>query len=158
MDLDAIMAAFGEEFHVEGISPGKDGSYCLMIDGAMVSFAPGKEGTRLITSGDVGRLTGKGDERLLRKMMEAMFGGRATGGAMFALDAETDEVSLRRCDELSEMDLAAFKAMLERFANVLHGWRRILADYSAAGIAERSVEELEVVPTPRELSSLFMHV
>lgn len=141
MDLDEIMAAFAAESGIKGLSADEDGTYSLSIDDMSVSFMEIPETGRLATLAKVCDLPSEGRESLYRVMMEAMFMGRATGGAMFSVEPEGDAVFLQRVDPLAVMDPDGFKAMLEQFVNVLEEWRKLVVDFREVAPKLESVRQ-----------------
>lgn len=129
MDLKEIMTAFAAESGIEDLAADENGAYHLGIDDMGVSFLEIPEGGRLATWAEVCDIPPEGRERLYQVMMEAMFMGSATGGAMFSVEPGGETIYLQRVDALSVMDLDGFKTMLERFVNVLEEWKKLVSDF-----------------------------
>ena len=129
MELKEIMTAFAAEIGMTDLAPDEDGAYHLAIDDMTVSFA--EDEGRLLTWAEVCEPPPEGKDHLNRVLLEAMFMGRATGGAVFSIDHESGKVFLHRHDSLAGMELGPFKALLEAFVNVLEEWRRTIADFRA---------------------------
>lgn len=129
MDLKEIMAAFAAESGIESLEADENGAYHLSIDEMSVSFMENPETMRLVTWAEVCDVPPEGRERLYRVMMEAMFMGSATGGAMFSVEPGGETIFLQRVDSLAVMDFAGFKMMLELFVNVLEEWRKLVSDF-----------------------------
>lgn len=129
MDLKEIMAAFAAESGIESLVADENGAYHLCIDEMSVSFMENPESRRLATWAEVCHVPSEGRERLYQVMMEAMFMGSATGGAMFSVEPGGATIFLQRVDSLETMDIDGFKAMLELFINVLEEWRKLAADF-----------------------------
>ena len=129
MELKDLMEAFGAAFKIADLKPNDAGIYTVKIDEMKVSFASDPDSPRLVTWGEVGALPPEGREKLFRVLLESMYMGKATGGATFCIDPETETLSIFRSDPLPLLDLETFSAMLEKFANVLGEWRKIVADY-----------------------------
>ena len=117
MELKEIMTAFAAEIGLTDLAPDEDGVYHLSIDDMTVSFA--EDEGRLLTWAEVCEPPPEGQDRLNRVLLEAMFMGRATGGAVFSIDHESGKVFLHRHDSLAGMELDGFRVMLEGFVNTL---------------------------------------
>lgn len=129
MEFLGLMEAFGMDVGIGALEPDFDRVCRVDIDGMRVSFLEMPQSGQLVTWAAVCEPPPEGREQLYQMLMEAMFMGRETGGGAFSVDAETGSVYLHRFDALQTMDLDSFKAMLEKFANVLENWRRRVADF-----------------------------
>ena len=131
MDINEIMEAFGRDLGVEGLAPDADGVYGLDIDGMKIAVAELPD-AQLATWAEVCEPPPEGRERLYRTLMEGMFLGEGTGGAAFSIERESGKVYLHRFDAIAALDAGSFKAMLEKFVNVLEEWRSLIADFRPA--------------------------
>ena len=129
MELKEIMTAFAAEIGLTDLAPDEDGVYHLSIDDMTVSFA--EDEGRLLTWAEVCEPPPEGQDRLNRVLLEAMFMGRATGGAVFSIDHESGKVFLHRHDSLAGMELDGFRVMLEGFVNTLESWTHTITDFRA---------------------------
>ena len=129
MEFEDLMAAFGRELGIPELGQGRDGVCNIEVDGMSVSFMAMSRTGQLVTWADVCVAPPEGREQLYQMLMEAMFMGRATAGGSFSIDRETGNVYLHRFDTLQTLDLDSFKAMLEKFVNVLEEWRQRIADF-----------------------------
>ena len=129
MELKEIMAAFAAELGLEALEPDADGLFHLAVDEMTVSFAELKDAGQLVTLAEVCEPPPETQSRLYRMLMEAMHMGAATGGAMFSVAPDGEMIYLQRFDALAALDCDGFKAMLEKFVNVLEEWRRTVAAF-----------------------------
>ena len=106
-----------------------------------VSFAELKDAGQLLTLAEVCEPPPETQSRLYRMLMEAMHMGSATGGAMFSVAPQGEMIFLQRFDALAALDCDGFKAMLEKFVNVLEEWRRAVAAFRDIEPALNAVEE-----------------
>ena len=139
MELKEIMAAFAAEIGLTDLAPDEDGAYHLGIDDMTVSFA--EDGGRLLTWAVLGDPPPEGKDLLNNVLLEAMFMGRATGGAVFSIEHESGRVFLHRHDSLAGMELDGFKATLEGFVNALEAWTHTIADFRAVAPEVEQAEQ-----------------
>ena len=132
MEYAELMKSFGAEVGIADLAPDSEGVCALEVDGMKVSFMELPESGQLATWAPVGDLPPEGRERLYRVFIEAMYMGQATGGSVLSIAPNSDTVHLHRIDSLMLTDLDSFKAMLEKFVNVLEQWRKIVSGYSEA--------------------------
>lgn len=131
MEFVELIKGFAGQVGLSDHIPTKDGSCRFDIDGMAVNFVEVPETRQLLTWAEVGEPPLEGRERLYAVLMEAMFMGRSTGGATFALNPESGSIQLFRLDPLKLLDQDAFLTMLEKFVNVLEQWRKMLGEFSA---------------------------
>ena len=144
MNLEALMREYAEEAGHKPFVADGNGAFNLEIDSMSVSFEETDDG-HIVLQGPVGGLppaVSAGRERLYRALLEAMFRGKASGGAVFSVDHASDTVYLHRIEHSLALDYIGFKAFVESFINVLAQWRTLLADYRPdAGQAEQGAQE-----------------
>ena len=141
MELKEIMAAFAAELGLEALEPDADGLFHLAVDEMTISFAELKDAGQLVTLAEVCEPPPETQSRLYRMLMEAMHMGSATGGAMFSVAPDGEMIFLQRFDALVALDYDGFKAMLEKFVNVLEEWRQTVAAFRAIEPAIKDVKE-----------------
>ena len=129
MELKGIIEAFTAEVGLADIAPDEDGAYNLLIDEMEVSFREAPEDGGAYFFATVGDLPPVAGEAFYRMMLEAMYLGAGTGGALLSIDGERGLVCLHRVVSLEGLDLDGFKKALEAFVNTLESWRRTIADY-----------------------------
>lgn len=129
MELKEIMGTFAAELGLEALEPDADGFFHLAVDEMTVSFAELKDAGQLLTLAEVCEPPPATQSRLYRMLMEAMHMGAATGGAMFSVAPDGEKIFLQRFDALAALDCDGFKAMLEKFVNVLEEWRQAVAAF-----------------------------
>ncbi len=134
MDFGELMGRFGEDFGLEGFGPGEDGAWSVEIDGMPISFVELADPPRVRMTAPVCDLPEKGVGAFSQVLLEAMFMGRATGGAHFFVEQGEPMVFLQRTDPLPALDLEGFKAVLERFVNILEQWRQLGSEFRATGM------------------------
>lgn len=133
MEFNELMQTFAAESGIADFAPDHLGVYALAIDEMQVDFAADLEHGELVFTGEVGELPKTGRAEFLQLLMEAMFVGRATAGAMFALKPGSDRLLFRLAEPLELMTALRFREVLECFVNTLEQWRRVLADYRPIG-------------------------
>ena len=143
------MREYAEEAGHKPFVADRNGAFNLEIDSMPVSFEETDDG-HIVLQGPVGDLppaVSAGRERLYRALLEAMFRGKASGGAVFSVDHASDKVYLHRIENSLALDYIGFKAFVESFINVLAQWRTLLADYRPdAGQAEQGAQEEPEAP------------
>ena len=131
MNLEALMREYAGEAGHKPFVADRNGVFNLEIDSMPVSFEETDDG-HIVLQGPVGGLPPValgGRERLYRTLLEAMFRGKACGGAVFSVDHVSDKVYLHRIEHSHALDYIGFKAFVESFVSVLAQWRTMLADY-----------------------------
>ena len=141
MELKDLMEQFGKEFGVPDLTADETGVYTVLIDGMKVSFVADPGAPRLVTWGEVGEVPPEGREKLFRVLLESMYMGKATGGAVFSIEETTGKIVFHRMDPLDALDYEAFARMLEAFVNILEKWRGILADFRGVAADQARAEE-----------------
>ena len=131
MEFKELMGQFAAAAGVTDAAADETGRFHFAIDDMTVSFETDEASGRLATSAKVGELPPEGREQLYRLMLESMFGGEGTDGALLSIAHDSDTICLHRIDPLADIDLDRFKSMLERFVNVLEEWRKMLDDFRA---------------------------
>ena len=124
MEFTDLMRNFGADFGLADFAPDDDGAWNVVIDGMPVSFTELDDPPRLRMSAPVCELPENEPEALLQEMLEGMFMGQSTGGAVFSVAEGDGTVLLRRTDPLLTLDFGGFKAILQRFVNILERWRK----------------------------------
>ena len=144
MDFSELMTGFCSMLDIEGAEPDTDGAYHFEIDEMPVSFMELESLRQIVVWGDVGEMPPGSREQLYKALMEAMFMGEGTGGSSFSIDRESGRVVLQHLAPLAVLDEDSFKAMVERFVNVLEEWRKLIADFrDVAPELERAAETAE---------------
>ena len=129
MNFPELMKAFGEGVNLEGFAPNDNGAYQLDIDGMVVSIAEVNEGKKIACCAEVCDLPAESGTRLYRLMLEAMFMGRATGGAVLSIEHESSKVFLHEMESLKDMEVEDFRQLLENFTNTLEEWRDRIQEF-----------------------------
>ena len=129
MEIDELMREFAVASGIDDVRSDGEGAYHFDIDGMSVSFAAVPETGDMITWADVAEPPPEGRERIYHSLLEAMFMGEGSGGATFSVARDTGRICLHRIDPLATLDFDRFRAMLERFVNVLETWRKLIADF-----------------------------
>jgi hypothetical protein len=122
MQLDAMLEGLCRKLGL-----GRPGSLAdglqLVFDDDLVVELEATEGGALSLAAGVAALGAGGREAALAELLAANLGGRGTGAAAFALDADLDEVVLCRRFDPAGLDEAALEAGLEEFLDTLAGWK-----------------------------------
>ena len=135
MEVSEILSAFAADIGLDGLEPDADGVFHLGVDDMSIEFAELKETRQLVTFAEVGEPPAGCRDRLYRVLMEAMFMGRATNGAMFSVPVGGETICLQRVDELATLELDGFKATLEAFVNDLERWKKFVAEFKDVAAA-----------------------
>ena len=151
MEFKELIGQFAAELGITDAVADETGIFHFAIDDMTVSFEADDETGRMATSAKVGELPPEGREQLYRMMLEAMFRGEGTDGALLSIAHDSDTIYLHRIDSLADLDLDRFMAMLERFVNALEEWSKLLVDFReviptierAAAAAEEERRTLE---------------
>ena len=143
MELKEMMAAFAAEIGLGRLEPDADGVFHLGVDEMSIALAEDRNTRQLVTFAEVGEPPSGCRDRLYRVLMEAMFMGRATNGAMFAVPEGGETICLQRFDALATLDYDGFKAMLEAFVNDLERWRKFVAEFQDVADAIDADKEQE---------------
>ena len=129
MEYSELMQDFIRRLNVADARADADGAYHFVIDDMPISFMEVADRRELVVWGEVGELPPGNCARLYRTMLEAMFMGEGTLGNAFSIDRESGRVCLQRIVPLAVLDPAGFRELVERFANVLEEWRKLVADF-----------------------------
>ena len=144
MNLESLMREYAGEAGHKPFVADRNGVFNLEIDSMPVSFEETDDG-HIVLQGPVGGLppaVSAGRERLYRALLEAMFRGKASGGAVFSVDQASGTAYLHKIEHSLALDYIGFKTFVESFVNVLAQWRTMLADYPPdAGQAEQGAQE-----------------
>ena len=146
MKLDALMREFAEEAGQSLFVTDENGVFNIEIDDMPVALAESDDG-HIVVQAPVGEpppdvLAGR--ERLYRVLLESMFGGKESGGAVFSIEQDSGMVYLHRVEHGLALDYVGFKAFLESFVNVLAEWRRLLTDFRP--VAEQMEQDNREAP------------
>jgi hypothetical protein len=108
----------------------------LILDEDMsVMLVGDADKSTLRLAGIVGDLLDRDDVEALRLLLEANYGGQATGGAALALDPITSEVVLGQLVDVSTLGPKGLEPVVTEFANYLEFWQSNLA-----GLADEAGE------------------
>lgn len=129
MELNELMTGFAAESGIDGLVPDGDGIYHLGVDDMVISVAGSEGGGEVALLGELGELPPEGAEEFYRSMMEAMYQGKATGGAVFSLERASRRLCVHQREELARLDSVKFKSLLEKFADTVEEWRQKLLDF-----------------------------
>ena len=129
MEFRELMKQFGATIGIEGLAPDETNACSVEIDGMAVAFVEDPEAGTLTTMAEVCEPPAEGEAMLYRVLMQSMFMGEGTAGAVFSVKPDTGRIFLHRTDPLVALDLDAFCAMLEKFVNTLERWRKDIADF-----------------------------
>ncbi|MCQ2403445.1 MAG: type III secretion system chaperone [Lentisphaeria bacterium] len=141
MNFPELMKAFGEGVNLKDFAPNGNGVFQLDIDGMVVSIAEVNEGKKIACIAEVCDLPAQIGTRLYRLMLEAMFMGKATGGAVLSIEHESSKVYLHEMESLKGMELEDFRRLLENFTNTLEEWRDRIREFRDIEPALDEVQE-----------------
>lgn len=137
MRLEMLMEQLAEEGGVPPFVTNGDGGYDVEINAMPVSIQR-TDDDHIVLQAAVGvppPNAVEARERLYRVMLEAMFRGSGSGGAVLSLDKSSGTVFLHRTESAAVLDYDGFKALLETFVGTLDQWRRIVTEFNP--VAER---------------------
>lgn len=129
MELRELMGGLAAACGIDGMATDDDGVYNLSVDDMTVSIMSLDESGQLVIWAEVCEPPPEGRECLYRLLMQSMFMGQATDGAMFSIESESGKVYLQRIEFLSALDVESFTGLVEKFVNVLERWRKIIVDF-----------------------------
>ena len=122
MTFEDLVAAFADKLGIGGLNR-EDGVCAVEIDGMVVSIVHVGEADAVVLHGTVGDAPPEAEGRFAEMLLRAnhMFDG--TSGATFSQDAVTKRYALQRSLPL------ALATELEKFANSLERWKKLLEDF-----------------------------
>lgn len=111
----------------------------MEIDGMDVSIVHVGEADAVVLHGTVGDAPPEAEGRFSEMLLRAnhMFDG--TSGATFSQDAVTKRYALQRSLPLALLDADSLATELEKFANSLERWKKLLEDFRP-GAAEGAAQ------------------
>jgi len=149
MQYVELVKALGQKLGLE--LDGADGAVGIDVDGVLVilQLAGGRDGDILFSHSDLGEVPAERMDSLLKSALQANFLYQGTGGAAFAVNPADGHLHLQRYDWLARLDADRAFDALNRFADTVAAWRRILADCSQTPSSLQS---------PADLAPSFMRV
>ena len=135
MTFEDLVAAFAEKLGIGGLNR-EDGVCAVEIDGMVVSIVHVGEADAVVLHGTVGDAPPEAEGRFAEMLLRAnhMFDG--TSGATFSQDAVTKRYALQRSLPLALLDADSLATELEKFANSLERWKKLLEDFRPGAAAE----------------------
>ena len=128
MTFEDLMAAFAEKLGIEGLVR-EDGVCAVEIDGMVVSIVHIEQADSVVLHGTVGVAPPEAEGRFAEMLLRANHLFDGTEGATFSQDAVTKRYALQRLLPLAILDADSLATELERFANALERWRKLLEDF-----------------------------
>ena len=127
-DAKAVIEAFCAGL---GIKSGADteGLYSFSVDAGEFAIHDLSEEGLLLLTADLGHVPPGNAAGLFRLMLEAQHNFRETAGAVFSIDAERDCFMLSRTIPCATLDENVLFREVERFANLLEVWTRVIRSY-----------------------------
>lgn len=125
MTFGGILEALGGRLGVEIENAG--GASAVEIDGTVVVLQDA--GEFLLLRAEIGELPDEGRDALVASAMKANFLYQGTGGSTLALDPDSGRLVIQKYNWLERLDPESAFDMLERFADTVAAWQRIVADY-----------------------------
>ena len=122
------MAAFAEKLGIEGLVR-EDGVCAVEIDGMVVSIVHIEQADAIVLHGTVGDAPPEVEGRFAELLLRANHLFDGTEGATFSQDAVTKRYALQRLLPLAILDADSLATELERFANALERWKKLLEDF-----------------------------
>lgn len=119
-----------------------DGVYTFEIDTLTFTIFDLSQQDQVAFTGDLGEIpSGQEMEGLYRLLLEAQYLFRETQGSAFAIDPETEHITLCRTFPLQSLDKESFFALAEQFVNTLERWATIVRNYRSVA-PEKTAEPL----------------
>jgi hypothetical protein len=128
MTFEDLMAAFAEKLGIEGLVR-EDGVCAVEIDGMVVSIVHIEQADAIVLHGTVGDAPPEAEGRFAELLLRANHLFDGTEGATFSQDAVTKRYALQRLLPLAILDADSLATELERFANALERWKKLLEDF-----------------------------
>ena len=135
MTFEDLIGALSRTLGVEIEDAG--GAAAVEIDGTVVVLQDA--GKMLLMRAEIGEFPPDGKEDLLRSAMEANFLYQGTGGATLAVNPADGHLHIQKYNWLERLDANMAFDMLERFADTIAAWRKVLADFRP--VAETAAKE-----------------
>ena len=124
MKLEELIGKFTANAKLENI-PADNGVWRFSADGNVFGVTQDDAGENVFLFGDIKMPDPGRRDALVKSAMEANYFHRGTGGATFALNPETGELTLFESKPLEGLGEEAFYAFIERFVNALAIWNGI---------------------------------
>lgn len=132
MTFADILETLGEKLGIELEDAG--GAAAIEIDGTPVILQDA--GDMLLLRADLGQPPPEDVTMLYKSALEADFLYQGTGGATIAINPADGHFNIHRYNWLERLDADAAVETLEKFAETVAAWRRIVADYRAGAEAK----------------------
>ena len=127
MEFNELIKGLGEKLGLD--LPLQENTCALSVDDMQIALQALDEVVMLSIYGEIGEPPPQGLEQLLTAMLNANHLFQGTAGATISRDPESGRFFLFRCEPLSVLTIERLMEDLEKFANVLETWRKLLADY-----------------------------
>ncbi len=125
MTFEDLIGALSRTLGVEIEDAG--GAAAVEIDGTVVVLQDA--GEMLLMRAEIGEFPQEGKEALMRSAMEANYLYQGTGGATLAVNPADGHLHIQKYNWLERLDANMAFDMLERFADTIAAWRKVLADF-----------------------------
>ncbi len=128
MEYSDIIKILGEQLGLE--LDGTDGAVGLEIDGKVVILQDAND--LLLIRGEIGEVPPDKAERLYRAALDANYLYQGTGGATIARNPNDGKLHLHKYNWMNRLDADQLIDSLDRFADVLEAWQKMVADMAMA--------------------------
>ncbi len=120
------------------------GAAAIEIDGTTIILQDA--GNLLLLRADLGEIQESGREHLIAAAMEANYLYQGTGGSTLAINPEDGHLHIQKYNWIERLDPETTFDMLERFADTINTWRKIVVDFSAVAQKTEDAEEENDAP------------
>lgn len=139
-----LVQGFGKTLTLESLTLDERTHSCVLIfdDALVINIEYDEQTERLVLSSYLHELPPNGCEPLLRELLAANLYWHRTQGATLCLEEGTGGVILVYGHSVSDLDGAAFEAVVQNFANQAERWTQRLTEATRAAAAPEQADQL----------------
>ena len=123
MEFKQLVAGFGEKVGAPELAPDEDGAVVIENELIRLTVQELPEMGKILIHCEFGEPPVENAAQFERKMLQANFMYRGTGGATLSMDEESGRYYLSRYDEMGGLTVERFCALLDSFMSIAAEWR-----------------------------------
>lgn len=156
MEFRQLVTGFGEKVGVPDLTPDETGAVVIENELIRMTVQAVPEAGKILMHCEFGEPPAEHADQFERKMLQANFMYRGTGGATLSMDEESGRYYLCRYDELDGQNVESFCALLDSFMSLAADWRVLCDGFrgTTGGIMPRAAAARPAEKKPANVASL----